>query len=564
MQGSEQRVRKVARIKDAATNTYWDVIRFPVSMTEFGELKVRPSVVHDPKLMIKHLQDAGAMLPKNEIERKALLNELAQSDTPNHLIYEARVGWIEGGRAYVTPNGVIGKASGKIIGVNRSNVIDDPSGRLSTDGTWMSWRDDVAERARLSSVMMLAICAALAGPLLYVVKRRSFAINIFGPTRVGKSFAILIGASAPGISAMNELITWRLTDANLEQRLPEYNDSLFPIDDVEAMRERLAKAKYLRVRNVAYNVEQGWSMGRHSTFTRAQGAIREYWRCVALTSHEKSISDLAHSANMDRQGGEALRLIDVPALLDGLDHIFDRIPSDLEAGDLQKWKQDMFSAIAFACERNHGAPFERYIEKLIAHRSKIKKLILSDVAHFVSHVIRRSDGNVARDVSEKFGLLYAAGNLGRRCKLLKWTEAELRDAITKCYLGARELLPDEGVILRRGLNALRARLNELPSLANPSNGKTETGRYSQLIGYRSLRANGWYGIIKRDVFNASFSSKHQRDLVLQWLIQKELVTMANATTSKDSARAKLKEQFIWPDGERRRSYEILLPKARSS
>ena len=78
------------------------------------------------------------------------------------------------------------------------------------------------------------------------------------------------------------------------------------------------------------------------------------------------------------------------------------------------------------------------------------------------HVCDEYDGDVARDVAEKFGLIYAAGRLGIRSGLLPWGKAELLDALTKCYFGARDLLPDDGVAVRQGIKALRAKLRQLP------------------------------------------------------------------------------------------------------
>jgi hypothetical protein len=78
------------------------------------------------------------------------------------------------------------------------------------------------------------------------------------------------------------------------------------------------------------------------------------------------------------------------------------------------------------------------------------------------HVCEEYDGDVARDVAEKIGLIYAAGMLGIRCGLLPWGKLELLDALAKCYIGARELLPDDGVAVRQGIAALRAKLRQLP------------------------------------------------------------------------------------------------------
>ena len=52
------------------------------------------------------------------------------------------------------------------------------------------------------------------------------------------------------------------------------------------------------------------------------------------------------------------------------------------------------------------------------------------------------DGDVAHDVAEKFGLIYAGGLLGIRYKALPWDGKDLLSAVTKAYRGARDSSPD--------------------------------------------------------------------------------------------------------------------------
>ena len=111
---------------------------------------------------------------------------------------------------------------------------------------------------------------------------------------------------------------------------------------------------------------------------------------------------------------------------------------------------------------NHGKAFRKYIKALIADRVELKGYIETKISYFVRHVCDEFDGDVARDVAAKIGLIYAAGMLGIRCGLLPWGKDELLDALTKAYIGARDLLPDDGVAIRQGIKALRAKLRQLP------------------------------------------------------------------------------------------------------
>jgi Domain of unknown function (DUF927) len=549
-------IKKIARLRDKATEQYLEVIKFPTSKTTINELTLPPSVVSDPGTFGKRLRDAGAILPKAEEKLKKLLAAVAKSDPREEWVYEARTGWTQDKKSFVLVDGAIGSAAARIIGVNRANSINDPSGRLSRSGSWKSWRDTVAEPARRSTILMFCICVALAAPLLAIINRPSFSICLFGRTRAGKSIATLLGASIIGIGRINDLITWNITDARLEERISEFNDALFPIDDLSHM-DGSDKEKYQHIRDVAYRISQGLSTARHSSFTAAHGGVHASWRSIVLTSSERSIRELARAVKLGRQHGEAVRLIDLPAVFDGLDHIFDRLPEDFDPANFQDWKKDTFKNIADACEKDHGKAFRKYIKALIADRVKLKGYIEAKIAYFVKNVCDEFDGDVARDVAAKIGLIYAAGMLGIRCGLLPWAEAEQLDALTKPYIGARDLLPDDGVAVRQGIETLRAKLRQLPRTSKKA---TAGPGYHNIDGYRERQKKVSRYVIKRDAFRCLFASETQRALVIAWLIQKQRITLATAKTSAGSPAPKPQEQFVWPDGNRRRSVRILWPR----
>lgn len=171
------------------------------------------------------------------------------------------------------------------------------------------------------------------------------------------------------------------------------------------------------------------------------------------------------------------------------------------------------------------------------------------------HSDRASDiAETINEVKERLvcvigNLVYAAGRLGIGYDLLPWKVADLRDAIAKCYFGARELLPDDGVLLRSGLKQLRRYLIELPHWS---------GKLNSLVAFREDGTLQSRCFIKRDQFNEVFRSAEQRELVIKWLISKRRITLAKS----DSDKPLVKEQHFWPDGKRYRSVEILWPVAK--
>jgi hypothetical protein len=63
------------------------------------------------------------------------------------------------------------------------------------------------------------------------------------------------------------------------------------------------------------------------------------------------------------------------------------------------------------------------------------------------------------------------------------------------------------------------------------------------------------------VFNALFATREQRKLVLNHLTENGQITMAIAKSGGASTVGKPQDQFIWPDGGRRRSYQITFPRS---
>ncbi len=197
-----------------------------------------------------------------------------------------------------------------------------------------------------------------------------------------------------------------------------------------------------------------------------------------------------------------------------------------------------------------------YIESLIAQRSTLKDYVNNRIAFFEQHASDGLDGNVARDVLRKFGLLYAGGMLGIRCGLVPWDKKLLLKAITKAYRGARDLLPDDGVLLRLGIAKLKEKLKQLPSIPEPAPKSSKILNFEEIDGYRQKTANDdHYVEIKRESFNKTFSSAEQEALVIAWLIEKKRVTLS--APIKGHPTPEPRAQFTWPDGERRRSIEIV-------
>lgn len=527
-------LKKTARIENRANKTVLERIEFQRHSKSNGCIELLPSVVSDRKLLERHLRDAGATLPNDAGELRILLDGVASASCEKEVAYAAQPGWLPNRKGFVTASGVLGNKKTKIVGFRRSRP-NDPRGSATLCGDVETWKETVGTAAASSSVAMFAISAALTAPLLKVVNKQSFGFCLFGPTRTGKTFATAAAGSVMGLGSTQNMLDWNLTDARLQQQLPEFNDSLTPIDDLKSM-GRGNKSKHNRIAWLSYVLSVGSGVARHTVFEET-GAV--CWRTIVLTSNETSLNQLANSVHSERSGGETARLIDVPAIFDGCSNICDRGT----AID--------FGKVFPRLDRNQGHVFHSFVEEMMPKVEGFKPRIIGYVKEFTSHVSEAMDGPLARDVAEKFGLVYAAGRLGISYELLPWRVADLRDAVAKCYFGARDLLPDTGVLARAGVKQLDHYLTNLPEWS------------SDLIapsGFREDAHDGIRCIVKRDRFNEVFRSAEQRDLVIQWLISKHHIKLAKT----DSDKPLVKEQHFWPDGKRHRSVELFWPKAKLS
>ena len=166
------------------------------------------------------------------------MQELARYDAPNWWRIAQTLGWQDGGAAFALNNRVLGEN-----GDGRSNtatklIPPDKNANahmamLKKTGDLESWKKEVAEFARWSSPVALALSAAFAAPLLSVVEWPTFMLVIYGPGKVGKSTGALAGATVVGIGLEADLPNWNVTPAALPEIACCFNDQLLVLNGLE-------------------------------------------------------------------------------------------------------------------------------------------------------------------------------------------------------------------------------------------------------------------------------------------------------------------------------------------
>jgi hypothetical protein len=154
----------------------------------------------------------------------------------------------------------------------------------------------------------------------------------------------------------------------------------------------------------------------------------------------------------------------------------------------------------------------------------------------------------------KFGIVYAGSCRAVEYGVVAWSREEALEAARVCYRRARALLPDDGLLLQDGIERLRGTLISLPVIrVNKVKRKPPEGA----IGFRELDKDIRRCVIAVEALAPRFSSMRQQQLVLKWCADNQRLTLAKVKGKRDGLCPK--EQFIWPDGRRKRSYEFSIP-----
>jgi hypothetical protein len=528
-------LRKIADIENRIIGEHKEKYVFRKENGSMGEIVVSPADARKLHTFTTKLQNCGALLPPDP---KTFIQQATTREPRKRLVQERRTGWLADQSGFVLADGFIGRSAENICGIATPEKFGT-QGQVSRAGTVEAWKNSVGLVAAYSSTAITGICAAFAAPLLHFKRARSFGICFSGNSASGKTTAICAAASVIGLRSPEYLFSWNLTKAQLEQRLSQFNDCLFPIDDLQVI-EGDDEQRYQRMHHLAYAIAQGHTKGRHSSYVVDRIGDGS-WRSVLITSSEVSIHSLATATGKSRAQGTTHRLIDVPVSTCAAGQIFDMKSEAKNEG----WRKQQFRRLYRGCEDNHGAPFERYIERLISFSNQRDAFIDSRIEYFMGKV--DCGTSLLQSLAKSFAFLYAGGMLAKKFGIVNWKQKTILKALIKNFNAAADLMPPSPAAIRlKGKKKLKVTLQNLPRqsqwLDSPSSA----------IGLRLPGKEAAYRVT-REGLNMMFDTLQQKNLVIEWLKKTKRLQMSSP---KNGGSSRVKDQFVWPDGSRRRSYTI--------
>jgi putative DNA primase/helicase len=230
--------------------------------------------------------------------RDSLVQYLTWETPSRRVLCTLQTGWA-GPKfdAFVLPSRVIGPgADGVVFQGGRDGA------EYATAGTLEGWRDTIAARAVGNPVLGLALCAAFAGPVLARCNAEGGGVHLVGDSSTGKTTAVEVAASVWGGDRFRR--SWRATANGMEGAAALSNDSLLVLDEISECDPRDVGA-------IVYALGNGAGKQRAQRTGGARAVAR--WRCMVLSSGERTIATVMSEAGQRQMAGHAVRMLDVPA-----------------------------------------------------------------------------------------------------------------------------------------------------------------------------------------------------------------------------------------------------------
>jgi len=361
----------------------------------------------DPSPLCQSLASEGLRIARNG--QRHLADYLAGARVKGRVTIVQRTGWHDiGGRAvFVLPHGAIGPRGGEQV------VLDAAAhGPYESRGSLRDWQDGVGALASGHALPVLAISAALAGPLLSLARQEGGGVHFCGLSSKGKTTLLLMAASVygRGEAGGGYVRAWRATANGLEGAAASATDTALVLDELGQVDARDAAAALYALSN-----------GGGKVRAARDGGLREpkSWRVMFISSGEiPTETKLSEDRGRKPRAGQMVRLLDIPA--DRGFGVFDRAGPDGDAAKLAK-------ACKLAAVSAYGVVGPEFVRRIMGE-GVTGDIVRGMVADFSArNVPAGCDGQIDR-AAHRLGLIAAAGELATALGVTPWQPGEAQEA----------------------------------------------------------------------------------------------------------------------------------------
>ncbi|HAG2519664.1 TPA: DUF927 domain-containing protein [Salmonella enterica] len=285
----------IAMTSDDRGENYGRLLRFLTPKGEWREWAAPMNMLAgDGGELRAELLRMGVVIPHKQ--RQALTDYIMESNPKRHALAATATGW-HSPDLFVMPGGIIG--NGDVV----FQSTEAGSQEYTTAGTAEGWRDSVAALCRGNPVPMMAVCASLAGPLLWLLDVDSGGFHFMGDSSSGKSVAVLVACSVWG-EPRNFKRNWNATSTGLEGLATMRNDTALILDEI-------GEAPARDIGGLIYQLGNG--TGRQRGKVSGMARPVNVWRTMLISTGEMTVGKHMESGGQHIKAGQEMRLLDIPA-----------------------------------------------------------------------------------------------------------------------------------------------------------------------------------------------------------------------------------------------------------
>jgi putative DNA primase/helicase len=431
----------------------------------------------DASVVLQMLMHAGLKLRNQKPNTRNAVIELLTQWRPSARARSVEtLGWTHDCRAFVLGDGrTLGDPS--VVFQTTSNAAG-VAAEMHTRGSLEYWQSSVSKFCVGNPLLICAVSAALAGPLLDLIDIEGGGVHWRGRSSVGKTTVQKMAASVWGSPKFMQ--TWRATANGLEGVAAVSNSTCLVLDEISQVSGKEAG-------QVAYMLANGHGKLRADRSGAARHRLS--WRMLFLSSGEMDLAAKVAESGGHTQAGQEVRLLNVP--VDGRIHgVFDELHG---AADGAEFSDRLVNAAA----NTYGTAGPAFVEWLMADQPKAAATARDAIERLeagadLTHGVMKADGQVKRAL-RRFAVIATAGELATKAGITGWPHGAATRAVLDLFgiwldaRGGTKPAEDRDAIERTRTFLTRHGDSRFQRLTSDSDGTVHIGYPHDIIHNRA----GW-------------------------------------------------------------------------